>query len=113
MRGLGIDLSIDDFGTGHSSLRYLKSYPLSRVKIDRSFINQVETDHSDASIARSVITMAHGLGMKVIAEGVETESQAEFLVGEGCDELQGHFVSVALSSSEFQTFYRAGADSPA
>jgi diguanylate cyclase (GGDEF)-like protein len=105
LRLLGIGLAIDDFGTGYSSLRYLKSYPLSRVKIDRSFISKVATDRSDASIARSVITMAHGLGMKVIAEGVETELQASFLAAEGCDEMQGHYVSLPLSSGEFAAFY--------
>jgi diguanylate cyclase (GGDEF)-like protein len=107
LRQRGIDLAIDDFGTGYSSLRYLKRYPLSRIKIDRSFISQVETDSSDASIARSVVTMAHGLGMKVIAEGVETEWQANFLANEGCDELQGHFISTALGSAEFQSFLHA------
>ena len=104
LRDLGVELSIDDFGTGYSSLQYLKNFPLSRLKIDRPFIRDVAISKSDASIAHSVITMVHGLGMKVVAEGVETEAQIEFLKAENCDEVQGYYISTPLAPDEFRKF---------
>lgn len=96
LRALGIHFSIDDFGTGYSSLAYLKRFPFSQLKIDRSFISDVYTDPDSAALVRSMISMGHNLGIKVIAEGVETIEQLGFLLKAGCDEIQGYFYSVPL-----------------
>jgi len=106
LKDFGVALSVDDFGTGYSSLRYLKNFPLTRVKIDSSFIQNVDSDHSNASITRSIITMAHGLGMKVIAEGVETKAERDFLASEECDEIQGYYFSRDLGVDELTAFYK-------
>jgi diguanylate cyclase (GGDEF)-like protein len=103
----GIELSVDDFGTGYSSLSYLKNFPLNCIKIDRSFIQDIPTDESNASIAKSVITMSHGLGMRVIAEGVEDDEQASFLRHQGCDHIQGYLLSPPLLADEFLEFIAA------
>ena len=93
---LGIKISIDDFGTGYSSLSYLKKFPISKLKIDKSFVDDVCTRDDDAEIASTIIAMGHNLNMKVIAEGVETFEQLAFLQSRGCDEVQGYYYSKPL-----------------
>jgi diguanylate cyclase (GGDEF)-like protein/PAS domain S-box-containing protein len=96
LKALGVRIAIDDFGTGYSSLSYLKRFPIDSLKIDRSFVTDLPGNQDDASIAQAVITMAHALRLKVIAEGVENEAQLEFLAAQGCDEMQGHYFSPPL-----------------
>jgi diguanylate cyclase (GGDEF)-like protein/PAS domain S-box-containing protein len=104
MHQLGVQMSIDDFGTGFSSLNYLKNLPVNKLKIDQSFVRDIETDESDAAIVRSIISLGHRLDMKVIAEGVETLEQLDFLRIRGCDEIQGYFYSRPLVATDFLKF---------
>lgn len=96
LKALGIGIAIDDFGTGYSSLSYLKRFPIDKLKIDRSFVADLPGDAEDAAIARTIVGLARGLGMRTIAEGVETEAQLAFLREIGCDEYQGYFGSRPL-----------------
>jgi len=109
VKARGIAVAIDDFGTGYSSLAYVKRLPVDALKIDRSFVTGLPEDADDASIARAVIAMAHSLGLKVIAEGVETEAQRAFLAAQGCDQLQGYLISRALGAAECAALLRANA----
>ena len=90
---MGISIDIDDFGTGFSSLKYLKNFPVSHVKIDRTFIADILTDDNDVALVKSIISMSHNLGLKVIAEGVEEPAQARMLQQQGCDVFQGYLFS--------------------
>ncbi len=96
LKSLGVKLAVDDFGTGHSSLSYLKHFSADVLKIDRSFINDITTDADDAMITRTIIDLAHNMKMQVIAEGVETEAQLDFLRYNNCDEMQGYYYSKPL-----------------
>ncbi|MGE5522777.1 MAG: putative bifunctional diguanylate cyclase/phosphodiesterase, partial [Rhodospirillaceae bacterium] len=100
LKALGVHLSIDDFGTGYSSLAYLQLFPIDALKIDRSFVRDITSDLDDATIIRAVIGMAHNLGLRVVAEGVENEAQLSFLVANGCDEMQGFYYSPPLAGDE-------------
>ncbi len=98
IRELGARIALDDFGTGYSSLGYLKDFPVSHIKIDRSFIADIETNEKDATLVRSIINMAHGMGLQVTAEGVEEKAQADRLLEFGCDEMQGYLFSKPVSA---------------
>jgi diguanylate cyclase (GGDEF)-like protein/PAS domain S-box-containing protein len=100
LKQLGLRLSIDDFGTGYSSLSYLKHFPIDRVKIDRSFVTDVTVNSDDAAIVTAIISMSHSLNLQVIAEGVETMEQMQFLQGHGCDEIQGYYLARPLSAED-------------
>ncbi len=106
LKDIGVSISLDDFGTGYSSLGYLKRFPIDVLKIDKSFVDDVTTSSSDAAIALSVISLAHNLHMRVIAEGVETRAQVDFLTEHGCDEMQGYYFSRPLAAEAFTVLLR-------
>jgi len=107
LRDAGIQVAIDDFGTGYSSLAYLKKFDIDYLKIDRSFVHNLESDENDMALSEAIIVMAHTLGLKVIAEGVETEGQRKLLADAGCDYAQGYLFSKAVSPDEFEKLLAA------
>ncbi len=104
LHAIGVELAIDDFGTGYSSLSYLRQFPIDRLKIDQSFIRNALNDADDAAIARTIVRLGHSLNLKVIAEGVETKEHEDFLIGEGCDEVQGFRYSKPVPDAQFIEF---------
>ncbi len=106
IRELGVSISIDDFGTGYSSLSYLKRFPIQHLKIDRSFVMDIITSKDDASIVKAIIAMGHSLGLSIVAEGVETFEQLEFLNNLNCDEYQGYYFSRPVPGEDFVKFLK-------
>ena len=101
-RDAGIQVALDDFGTGYSSMAYLKKFDIDYLKIDQSFVRDIETNEGSRTIAESIIVMAHKLGLKVIAEGIETDGQKKLLQAAGCDYGQGHLFSKAVPPDTFE-----------
>jgi EAL domain-containing protein (putative c-di-GMP-specific phosphodiesterase class I) len=106
LSAMGVLVSVDDFGTGYSSMSYLRRLPIDKLKIDRVFINEIVSRPEDASIVRAIVSLAHSLRLKVVAEGVETPAQLDFLKAVGCDEYQGFHFSRAVPSREFERVVR-------
>ncbi len=109
LRDLGVKLAIDDFGTGYSSLSYLKRFPVDYVKIDQTFVRDLAAGGEDAAITRAIIAMAHGLELKVVAEGVETQAQMDFLKAQHCDEIQGFLISPPVPAERLAELLRSRA----
>jgi len=112
LQAIGVKMSVDDFGTGYSSLAYLKRFPIDVLKIDCAFIREIGTDPDDAAVARAIINLAHSLDLKVVAEGVETAAQLDFLRAHGCDEVQGNYVAPPAAEREFAQMLSAGGRLP-
>ena len=113
LSAMGVLVSVDDFGTGYSSMSYLRRFPIDKLKIDRVFINEIASRPEDASIVRAIVSLAHSLRLKVVAEGVETPAQLDFLKAVGCDEYQGYHFSRPLPAAEFERIVRAAAEQSA
>jgi EAL domain-containing protein (putative c-di-GMP-specific phosphodiesterase class I) len=107
---MGVIVSVDDFGTGYSSMSYLRRFPIDKLKIDRSFISHLMTSADDASIVRAIISLAHGLRLKVVAEGVETAEQVAYLQKLGCDQFQGYYFGRPVNASAFEQLMRAASE---
>jgi len=103
---MGLKLALDDFGTGYSSLSYLMKLPFDKLKIDQTFINNLNTETKGTAIVEAIINMSHSLGMRVIAEGVEQEEQMQTLLQMRCDHVQGYYVSRPLTVDQFENFIR-------
>jgi len=112
MRELGVRISIDDFGTGFCSFSYLLEYQVDRLKIDQSFVKKAVTDANAAAVVRTIIAMSHGLNIKVVAEGVETDEQMRFLLRRKCDEAQGNFIAKPVPKAQFGKTVQQYADGP-
>ena len=110
VNAMGVGIALDDFGTGYSSLTYLRRLPVQKVKIDRTFISNVDKDPDDAVIARAIVSLGHSLGLKVVAEGVEHRDQLKFLREEGCDHAQGYFLARPLSTKDCKSYLEQAND---
>jgi len=110
LRAMGVLLAIDDFGTGYSSIGYLKRLPINEIKLDRTYVDGLPDDADDAALAQAVIAMAHGLGIEIVAEGVETRAQLEFLAAHRCTRAQGHLIARAMPPAAFDAFLDQGRD---
>lgn len=108
IRAMGIEILIDDFGTGYSSMSYLKRFPVSYLKIAQTFIRDVTLDPEDAAITTAIIALAHAMEMRVVAEGVETQAQFNFLIEQGCDEIQGYYINPAMPAISTTRFLQGG-----
>ena len=104
IKALGVDIAMDDFGTGYSSLSNLRAFPFDRIKIDASFVKSVDSNRQAATIVRAVLGLGRGLGLPVIAEGVETNAELRFLQEEGCDEVQGYLVGRPAEIGSFRHY---------
>src|SRR6202034_3967057 len=104
LRAMGISIVLDDFGTGYSSLSYLRTFPFDKIKIDRSFVQEIGSSQNSMGILRAVINIANGLWMIVTAEGVETEAQLDWWKSANCSEAQGYLISRALPSTDLRSF---------
>ncbi len=109
LRAIGVEIAIDDFGTGHASLSYLKQMPVEEIKLDRSFVRDMTSDKNDYTIVRSTIELAHDLGLRVIAEGVEDQATWDLLVKLGCDLAQGYHMSRPLPEAALRSWFAADA----
>jgi EAL domain-containing protein (putative c-di-GMP-specific phosphodiesterase class I) len=107
VKAMGVHLSLDDFGTGYSSLSYLNRFPIDELKIDRSFVAEVAQPGDYSAIVSAIIAMAHSMGLKVVAEGVENRHQLQFLRSQGCDEYQGFMISKPVPVEEFSAHFLA------
>jgi len=110
LRDEGINVSLDDFGTGYSSLSYLQKFDIDFIKIDQSFVRDLRAGTTDLVLCQAIIAMAHALGMKVIAEGVETAEQRDLLKAAGCDYAQGYFYSRPVNPAEFEAMVQRSED---
>jgi EAL domain-containing protein (putative c-di-GMP-specific phosphodiesterase class I) len=110
LSGLGVRISLDDFGKGYASLDYLRRYPLDKVKIDQSFVYDIETDFKNATIVGAVIDLAAKLGLVVVAEGVEPREILDRLAAQGCEQVQGFYFSKPRSPADFETLFTTGSD---
>jgi EAL domain-containing protein (putative c-di-GMP-specific phosphodiesterase class I) len=113
LREAGIQVAIDDFGTGYSALAYLKKFNIDYLKIDKSFVNNLVTNENDMALSEAIIVLAHKLGLKVIAEGVELEKQCNMLAAAGCDFVQGYLFSRPIPAEEFELLLKNGWDDQA
>lgn len=108
LRQLGISISVDDFGTHYSTLSYLKRFPVTKIKLDQSFVRGVQTESKDRAMIKAIISVVNAFQLQMIAEGVETEEQAEFLVENGCHHIQGYYFYKSMKPEQLQAVLKEG-----